>query len=429
MYSYFHNGIKDINPEKVIDFQSLVKLIKDNPLKSQIESIRNLRRKGEEYKKFKAELPYITPNCNLKIRRLSQESGEIDKNLISMSQYVFFDIDINTDVNEYKQYIINKYGTQVSLVCISSGGGGLSLLFRVSNTITKENFEGIWWSIRNTILIEEDVDEKCSDIGRAMFISHDPAAYINYENEIKVDVVINDTIIEKRVSQYKSYNDDNNTLKYSFSLIPFDEVLKVLITETQVQVDNVLFDFKPIEYLKVFIPKILVDGTKHTKYTSIIHTLVYLNPNINKDVILSYLYHANNIHAKPRMEYKELIRLFNVVYNSIMKNGSPYVKTKTKYLHFNPTCGLSSVERMNIANVVNGLFKEYKSINKIYEAKQQLQLLGTKITQKNVSKLSGLCPKTVQTHFNAERIDMDQITRQYNYPNDIITSLEPTSTD
>jgi len=124
-----------------------------------------------------------------------------------------------------------------------------------------------------------------------------------------------------------------------------------------------------------------------------------LNPDIDKDYILSYLFHANNIHANPRMEYKELIRLFNVVFSKIKKIGSPYVKTKTKYLYFNPTCGLSSFERMNIANVVNGIFKEYKSINKIYEAKQHLQLLGTKITRKKVSKLSGLCPKTVQTHF------------------------------
>ena len=46
-----------------------------------------------------------------------------------------------------------------------------------------------------------------------------------------------------------------------------------------------------------------------------IHQLVYLNPSIEKEYIFSFLFYVNNNHAKPKMNMKELVRLFNFVYD------------------------------------------------------------------------------------------------------------------
>jgi hypothetical protein len=43
-------------------------------------------------------------------------------------------------------------------------------------------------------------------------------------------------------------------------------------------------------------------------------------------------------------------------------------------------------------------------------------LVGIKITRKQVSRMTGLSLKTVQTHFNAELIDMDQVIYNLNHP-------------
>ena len=41
----------------------------------------------------------------------------------------------------YKEYIVNTYNNQITLVCKSSSGGGISILVKVSTQLTQENFK------------------------------------------------------------------------------------------------------------------------------------------------------------------------------------------------------------------------------------------------------------------------------------------------
>ncbi len=432
MFSYFKDGIKDLIPERNIDLPQLVRLIKDNPQKKEIEDIRYLRSIGDDsYKTLKKKLSYITPNCIVHRRSLKLENGDLDKNLISFSQYLYFDIDINSDVDRYKQDFIKNFSHIVSLVCKSSSGGGISVLIKVSNQITKQNFKSLWKEIRSSIFKDEQVDEKCCDIGRASFISYDPELYVNYENEIEID--ISTTLPqEKRVNQYKTWEKKNNTLMYTFSGTPINELFEKLNIKTPVAVDNQFVDFKPIDYTKVFIPKLIKDGTKHKVYTSIIHNLVHLNPDIENQEVLRFLGYINNNYAKPRMENKELSRLTHLVINGIKNNGSNFHTSKTKYVHFNDKCDLEKEVKVKVSNGINGAFRRYKTINRIYEAREKLHQIGEKVTQKEVSRLSGLSLSTVQKHFKDERIDMDSVIHHFNNPTtieDYRTSLESTRND
>src|ERR1035441_1430069 len=313
MFSYFEKGIKDTTPQRTIDLPSLIRIIRNNPQRISIEHIRTLRKSGDEYRQLKRKLPNITPNCRVKYRNFEGENFEM--NFVGQSGYIYFDTDDVTNVKESKEEFIKKYGHLVSMVCKSSSCGGLSILFKLEDIITiksKEQFFGIWEHIRTTILKDEKIDTDCKDFGRSMYISYDPDVYVNFENEIKVE--LNDTkTIEKRVNQCKAENGANtNTLVYSFSKkkkekysyreISINDVLKKLITKTRVIVENPIVDFKPIEYARVFNRKIILDGKKRRTYRKMIHQLVYLNPDIDRRYILSYLTYVNYWYAKPRSE-------------------------------------------------------------------------------------------------------------------------------
>ena len=126
------------------------------------------------------------------------------------------------------------------------------------------------------------------------------------------------------------------------------------------------------------------------------------------------MYYINNRFAKPRMEKREFNRWFNLVYESVKKTGETIVTKELRYIHFNPNCELSKKEKNDMANMLNGYKRRNKSIKKIQDAKSELLLNGLKITQKRISELSGLSPKTVRTHLNSAMINMDDMVELVN---------------
>ena len=166
MFSYFKGGIQDKYLNRHIDLPSLVKLIKNNPEKFKIEKVRELRRTGMDYSTPKSYLPYITPNCLVKIRNLK----ESDYNLIAPSSYIYFDIDDYPNSQQLKDRLIVEYGQVASLICISCSGGGISIFFKVSNNLKNENdFLIARQYIIDNILVNEKIDTNAGGIARAMF--------------------------------------------------------------------------------------------------------------------------------------------------------------------------------------------------------------------------------------------------------------------
>jgi len=130
MFSLFEDGITDTKCKKTIDLPELRRLIRNNPQAEKIAKLRQLRKSGDEYYKvLKSQLPNITPNCILDARSLKGENRE--KNFRQFSQYLYYDIDVQGNPDEYKSYFINKYGHFASLICLSSSAGGISVLFKI----------------------------------------------------------------------------------------------------------------------------------------------------------------------------------------------------------------------------------------------------------------------------------------------------------
>lgn len=417
MFSYFEKGITNLIPSKTIDLAQLVKLIKTNPKQSLINEIRELRLKGDQtYKKKKTFLNYITPNCSVKKRSL-KEDEDYTKNFIAPSSYIYFDFDGVVNAQEYKEYFIEKHGHLISLVCISSGAGGIAVLFKLTNTVDNTNFFDIWETIRTTILKEEQVDIICKNLGRTMYLSYDTEPFVNYENEITVEIPLNreKRHLKKQLNQSILYKENINTLNEPLLPIDFEEFMGKIVTKTPVVVNNPIVELFASEKMDVTFPREIRDTKKHSIYTIIIHKLVLLNPKLPASYLFSYLNFINNFYGKPPMEFKKLIDLFTFVYTSIKNDENYEFKNKKyKYVHFNDNSKLTGGEKRNLASKINGKRRSNTSIEKIITAKEELKSQGLKITQKALAEKTGLSISTIKRHLNSEPADLEELVTDVN---------------
>jgi len=421
MFSYFKGGIKKTICTHVVELPELISNIIDNPQRETINEIRRRRTKGDlSYKELKKKLNYITPNCVVHRRKL--KGINFEKNFIKISGFIYFDLDVDSNADQLKAGFIEKYG---------HSGGGISVLFKINNSITKDNFESVWWHIRYSILKDEKVDIKTKDIGRAMFLSSDPYVFYNPNNSITIseeDITETSQKIKKCVTQRISSININNTLSYAFNLIPIKQVLQILNTSTPVAHVNSILDIIPVDYTDVRFPRVIRDGIKHQLFTVMIHRLVFLNKELPIDYTYSYLNFINQKFAQQPMLQTEFDSLFSFVYSITQHPDYDFKNERIKNFHFNPKSGLSGDQKRDLANKLNGKLKINKSVEKIIEAKKYLVSAGQKITKTNIEKITGLSRKTIITHFNSERNNIDEMVEMYNDSidvNDYSENIDP----
>lgn len=194
----------------------------------------------------------------------------------------------------------------------------------------------------------------------------------------------------------------------TFSIYSFEEFINKLCLKTKIDIENPVVDLFPIDYSEVIFPRILLDGKKHKIYTGMIHALVHLNPGRESDYLFSYMNYINNSYANPKMEFRELARLFRFVYNGIINDeGYQYGKTRVKYIHFNPKSGLNGNDKKIIASKLNGQRRTNESIEKIIQAKELLVSLGEKVTLKSIAQISGRSLRTVNRLYRKEATDIN----------------------
>lgn len=399
-----------------------VRMVMDEKLVEVFNNIRRLRANGNnEYKKLKKNLPYITPSVILKKRKL-ETPFEVQENLIQFTGFFYFDIDKFPEdytVYSYKDYIISRYGHIVSFVCLSSSLGGVSILIKVSNEVTVNNFKNIWDEIKLSILKDEEVDENCQGMGRAMLLSYDKEVYVNYDNFITLDSIIDNkekigidpivcTVYNKVNSHLFNQCNKLDPTTFKYKEYSIDEVLANIKTKTIISITNPVVEFREEEVIVPYIPKVIVDGKKHKTYYVLLHQWYYLNQDVPVDYLYSYLFYINNVFAKPRMEVKELSRFFTFVIGKIKETGKVNIKPQKRWVHWNQeNKELTSQEKIRIAKILTGAYKRKNSIAKIHGAIQELEFKAKKVTIKAISDLTGLDPGTVCKRLKDEPVDMD----------------------
>lgn len=410
----YYDGIKLKKPSRYLSLHEVYELIKTSPNVDQIETIRLLKSQNDSsYRQIKLELPLITPHVEAAARKLTGD--EYDKNLKSFTQVMYFDIDNVQNVHEEKQRIINQYRDFVSLVCISPSGAGITIFIQVENELTKENFNPIWNSIRTNELASEDIDVKANGIARAMFLSSDPDVYFNPNATLVVDCVIEEEqgidpntcrISNNNINSH--FSSTNTITKNSYQLYDIDHVLKHINTSTKVEVDNDIVEVKEVPYVSLYIPKVIIEGKRHSTLYSMIHHLFYLNPELEIDVIYSFIWFVNNVFVRPKLDKNDLLRHFNNVVNQIHGSSIVYVNYRKRRIHFNKNCWyLTSNDKMILAKKLTGLYKRHQNKQRIDEAIQNLTSAGQKITNVAIRNLTGMDVKTIRNHRRTPDINLE----------------------
>lgn len=411
----FYDGIRKNIPNGYLNYQQVYEFIKTSPNVGLIETIRHLKVNNDNhYRELKLKLPIITPHVEATARRLAGD--EFDKNLKSFTQLMYFDIDNVQNVYDEKQRIIYQYKDFVSMVCISPSGAGISIFIQIENELTRENFNPIWNSIRTNELAGENIDVKANGIARTMFLSSDPDVYFNPDATLAVDFeVMEEQGIDPTTCRLLNNNNINshfsstNTItKEKYNISNIDYVLNLINTNTQVDVGNHIVDVKEVQYVALYIPKMITQGRRHSTFYSMIHHLFYLNPELDIDIIYSYIWFVNNVFVRPKFDKHELIRHFNNVVNQIHSSSIVYVNYRKRRIHFNKNCWyITSKDKMILAKKLTGLYKRHQNKQKIIDAMQHLISKGSKITNIAIKKITGMDVKTIRNHRKTKDIDLE----------------------
>ena len=410
MFSFYKGKIYSNTPSKTIDFNTLINVIRNNPYNRDYKTIRDHKKGDVEYDEGKKELVRCHPNCVLKYNSI--KGTNFVKNYEIGSGYIYLDIDNLNNPLKYKKEFISKYKDVVSMVCISAGGRGLSILVKINYRVTsKDEYKSIIDYLSSHYFNAIQLDKGALKLSQVWFISYDPNVYVN--SEVCIDVsegvkCVSQGIIQRVVG--------NNTLFYApereIMYLSITEIDNHLITKTK-YINKSDIDIDTIPWIDIKIPRKIRDGYKRKLYTYYIHALFQLNPETHPKWIFAYVYNVNRNCADPKMSYRDLLSLFNMQYGYIKSDHYKYQNNRKKSLHINPDLDLTGGQKSIVANKVNGSIRKNKTKLKIAAAIEKLIKENEKHTISSISRLSGVSRKTVGCHMkDLELIDLDALINQ-----------------
>jgi len=414
--------------KQTINIQQLVCLIKDNPHKEHLLRLRAAAYGSDEYSRLKARCECITPHGVF--------SGLKNSDLLSMSGYLFFDVDNIDNIDEQIE-IIKKLNP--TLICVSPSNRGLHILFRVSG-MTKDNFLVVYKFVSN-IINECGVvtDTGAGGLVRKMNISYDTDVFFDPNAEFIIDenafrlfkvsfsrLKVTNLNTDKQIKGLNISNisaaeeEGNITLNGTFFKTPLS--IKELLSEIRMgtaYTEDIDGDFviDEQETYRILIPHTINDGTKHRLYTRIVNALYWLNPGVTDHQVYSYIYWVNQ-RAQPPMNDYRLRQYLSFLINNIKENGI-MLKPRIKKIHFNKMSNLTTKQKQIMASKINGAMRTNKTIDLIQDTIVECARLGMKPTQKNVSDISGLSLRTVKRNWLKEKTDTSSMKI------DVPTVVEP----
>ena len=410
MFSLYEGKINNKIPSKTIDFNTLITIVKTNPYKRDYKVIRTHKKGDIQYNQGKKELVRCHPNCVLKYNSIS--GPDFEKNYEIGSGYIYLDIDNLNNPIEFKKEFILKYKEVVSMVCLSSGGNGLSVLVKINHLITsKHEYKCIIDFLKSQYFEDVEFDSGSDKLSQMWFISHDPNVFVN--TEVCIDVTeglkcVDQGIIHRVVS--------NNTLFYALEkeimYLSIADINSNLITRTKYN-NKKAIDIETVPWTDIKIPRVIKDGNKRRIYTRLIHSLFHLNPEVEPKYVLGYIYNVNRNCADPKMSYKDLLSLFNMQYGYIKSDHYKYQNYRYKTLHISPDAKLTSSQKSIIANKVNGCIRKNKTKSVIAAAINQFSNKEKDYSVSSISKTTGVSRKTVGLYINnLDPIDIDALINQ-----------------
>ena len=304
MFQYQNNVRTHTNNTITID--NLVKIIKDNPKKDKIQKLHKVIYKSQEYDSIKLTLPCVKING---LFSSLKKDGDI-----KLNNYFYFDIDAVENPDKLKEELITKYPF-ITLISKSVGGRGVFFLVKASGIkATIETHQYIWQYIRDTLFTEYNIDEAAKGVARNTILPYDSNVIFNKGGSFSVEKEAIVKYSTQKVSKIKRGKESNTTREEEIHItlneppiIPLNILLSQIKTQTQYEgtIDK-LYNIDPQDSYRLLIPEVIKDGTKHKLYHRLVNGLIFINPGITLQQVISYI-HWVNVRAIPGMKHYKMI--------------------------------------------------------------------------------------------------------------------------
>ena len=300
--------------------------------------------------------------------------------------YVYLDIDGCTEFDFSNPIVFASWKS------LSNNGRGVLVK---AEGIEPDNFRYAYKEIAEEIGIEADIG--ANKASQPNVLSFDPNIYLNpnstpYELSYlgnEKNTHFSNNRIEKRTIGTETGS--------TFEHLRYDN-LDELIQNVEYN-DEVIYDYGcKIKYADAYIPfGGFKKGGRNTGLCGYGYQLKNLNPNISMGVLLRMLRAANKKYCHPPLGYTQLSQIVKSIHNSVTVQPK---FNKTRRFLFNPDYDLSTREKRQLMAKKIGQDKIAKSKKKIEKAIRDwdFEKYG-KITQKGLTKTSGLNIKTVQKYY------------------------------
>lgn len=382
------------------DIKEVIKFIRNPPPEhlKQVEYARSLERSSKEYKAIKIyKLPAITINFQYSNNYIT------GKNLDKPTGYLYIDVD---NLTEQDLKINTAY---VCAYWRSLSDKGLTLVVKVDG-LTPDNFKIATQEIANALDIP--YDPQAVSIDRLTILSYDPNAYYNDNVEVfSISELLanSDVTVEHSGNRTQFFRDTiikdnsligihcNGKIRYH----DLDEVTKDMVFEYN---DQGIHDCgqNKIKYHNTFMPKGVKEGKREKILSLYAKRLIYLNPDLNIEILSKLIYTANMLNLLVPLESKEVQNIIDKAF----KDRKIPRSNKTKRFFFQDIT-LTPVEKSKkCLEVLNQERRE-----KTQEKKNKISELlcnwdchtDGKITPKKIMELTGLKKTMVYDYFKENK--------------------------
>jgi hypothetical protein len=386
------------------DIGEVVEFIR-NPPSEHIELVQNARtleRDSKEYKIIKInKLPAVTINFNF--------SGKIKgENLVESTGYLYIDVDNMTEQDlEINTAYICAYWRSLS-------DTGLTLVVKVDG-LTSDNFKIATQDIAK--LLDIPFDKRAVSIDRLTVLSYDPNAYYNDNVEvfpvgemIPVEIAQDSTTVDTEKSTH--YNTINyNSIGYDCNgyNLRFNNLDELLQTYDIVYDEYGFYDLgrdTKLNYAQAFVPfKKVSKGNRENILKSLTYQLVALNKDVDKKILLKYLYSVNSGKMNPPLDNNEVMETFEKVYRQL--NGiEPIINAERRFI-YDKEKKLSPTDKRKLNLKKINQDRKDKTISEILNIMQGWDYsLNGKITIKKLCEATGKNRKTIQTYYKGLKTEI-----------------------
>lgn len=374
-----------------------------------VENARSLKKGSSEYQNTKKyKLPAITINFNF------SNGYIIGKNVSKPTGYLYIDVDNLTEQDlEINSAYVCAYWRSLS-------NKGLTLVVKVDG-LTPDNFKIVTQEIANALDIP--YDPQAVSIDRLTVLSYDPNAYYNDNVEvfpvaemIPVEIAQDSTTVGTKKSTH--YNTINyNSIGYDCNgyNLRFNNLDELLQTYEIVYDEHGFYDLgkdTKLNYAHVFVPfKMVSEGNRENILKSITYQLVALNKDVDKKILLKYLYSVNSGKMNPPLGNNEVMETFEKVYRQL--NGiEPIINAERRFI-YDKAKKLSPTDkrRLNLKKINKD--RKDKTISEILNVMQDWDYsLNGKITINKLCEATGKNKKTIQTYYKGLKAEIS--VKKYN---------------